>query len=56
MVWLDEEVDRLRRRVDALEHREGVDPEVVAEVAAARLGPELGAARRAQRLTVRRAK
>ena len=55
MVWLDEEVDRLRRRVDALEQlRDGVDPEQLAEVVAARLGSELGAVRRAQRLAGRR--
>ena len=56
MVWLDEEVDRLRRRVDALEqHREGVDPEVLAAVVADRMEPRLEAVRRAGRLG-RRAK
>ena len=55
MVWLDEEVDRLRQRVAALEQHREFDPEQVAAVVADRLGPRLEAVRRAGRLG-RRAK
>ena len=56
MYRLSCEVDELRVRLDALDrHREGVDAEQLAEVVASRLAPQLDAARRAQRLAVRRA-
>lgn len=56
MYHLSNEVDELRRRLDALDQRrEGLDPEQLAEIVASRLAPELGAARRAQRLAGRRA-
>ena len=50
MFHLSDEVDELRRRLDALDrHREGIDPEELAEVVASRLAPELDAARRVAR-------
>ena len=53
---LSAELDELRRRLDALDRRrEGIDPEQLAEIVASRLAPQLDAARRAQRLAVRRA-
>ena len=55
MYHLSHEIDELRRRLDALDrHREGIDPEQLAEVVAHRLAPQLDAARRAQRLASRR--
>ena len=45
------QVDELRGRLDAIDRRRegGVDPEVVAEIVASRLAPELDATRRAIR-------
>ena len=44
MYHLSCEVDALRRRLDALDHRrEGLDAEELAEIVASRLAPELGA-------------
>jgi hypothetical protein len=56
MYHLSNEVDELKRRLDALDHRrERLDPEELAEIVASRLAPRLDAARRVQRLAGRRA-
>ena len=53
---LSAEIDELRRQLEALgQRREGLDPEQLAELVASRLAPQLDAARRVQRLAVRRA-